>query len=93
MKTRKDFMSMSPLDLVLYNSICQSEYAIYKKQLEFYKMQMKKSIQEFEIAKQKYDEIQSKQDDNMQEWILCQKVAKQRKINLHNLVLDFSDLN
>ena len=54
---------------------------------------MKKSIQDFEIAKQKYDEIQAKQDDNMQEWILCQKVAKQRKINLHNIVLDFSDLN
>lgn len=91
MKTRKDFMSMKPIDLFLYNSICQSENSIYEKQLKFYKMEMEKTEQKYEIAKQKYDEVMLKKADNMQEWMLCQKVAKQRKIDLHRIVLNFTD--
>lgn len=91
MKTRKDFMSMKPLDLFFYNGSCKMVDEFLLKDLKKYKNEMKKycfkqpNPQKFERAKQKYDETLLKKAENTKEWVLCQKVAKQRKINLHIL--------
>ena len=99
MKTRKDFMMMKPLDIFLYNGTYKTKNDDYEKQLEVCKKEMEKycfnkpNKQKFEIAKQKYDETLSKKADNMQDWLLCQKVANQRKINLHSYSLKIRELN
>lgn len=94
MKTKKDFETMSSLDLFLYNGTLKAKDKYYTDELEYWHNESIKWCEECccKYSKIKFDKWENainmwrktlnEKVNNKEEWQLLQKVAKAKGVNL-----------
>ena len=98
MKTRKDFMKMSPTEIFIQNGSYKIVDKNLQTQLNGLMKQMEKycfkqpNKEKWTKANNEYQRILKVKADNKEEWLILQKVAKQRQINLTQRVIKLSEV-
>lgn len=104
MRTRKDFIKMSPLDIFLSNGSHEFVDKNLQKRLEsleneirtyFYKSLEKKDsriLKKWKKAQEEYSKVLKEKADNKEEWMILLKVAKERRINLQKQTLTLGQI-